>query len=1105
MMQREIENVTLGLLSTARAYPDRPALSVGRSSLTYSNLESIISRIASWLLDNEVNQGDVIALRFSEQIKLVPTLLAVMRIGATGMVLPPTLSREHRLRLLDQAGAKMVISDVDGLLDESLPGLRLPSTSRIESITRSDAISRQPELICSIVVGSGSTGDPKLLPISHRALIRRSEIRQSILNMRLGENLLLLSPAHFSSFFEYSLVPMYCGATSVFWDGRGKITDAIRATRPNTLHLTVFHAQRLISEAHLDSDFNLASIRLVTVSSSPVSDTLREKLIDGLGANLRVIYGSNETGPLTATDLYGSPTSQNSIGRPLEKITLEIVSERGERVPIGRTAQIRVKSPGSISEYFGATARTNFIDGWFYPRDMAQLTEDQEVIFMGRSDHMMIFDGINIYPPQIENALEKHEAVAEAAAFSIPNERHGDVPVCAVTLEDGSSVNAANLTAYAREELGIYAPRRIVILDAIPRNQRGKIDREKLFELATANADPKPSTTETDSLALSYPATQLLRPRQCRVLRRIGVDIRADLSLENLASWEKYIFDPLAPGRYSDVSMGVDGADTIVVEWLRFVQKTTAFLLIQSGIPCFDPILLSKIESRAGKRNVYDLVLEHPQFLNYAPGTISTAIREAFSAANYMCENKANAENREKLWVAIFKRAIPKIAGENIINNSTTRVLYAAYEKGIPFTHKGKGIYQLGWGAASQLISASTTELDSVIGFKIASSKHTTSSVLRQAGLPVPRHYVISSVDEAPAAAEALGYPVVVKPNDLERGEGVTVDVMPTNLNAAVQRALDLSRKKSVLIERQVPGLCHRLFIADGRLLYAVKRLPIGVYGDGRQTVRELVDRAYEADLELPPWERSKIRSIDQLARVALSRENLTSASVPAKGQFAPLRRTETTAEGGVDEDVTDLVHTENVNVAIEAARLSGLSVVGVDIITEDISRPWTETNAIINEVNYSPSLGSAEVSRQHLGEYVDRILRSSGRIPVEVFVGQRSAMKAARSYLRAMKENGVAAFLTNDKMTLNNSEQPHHLTGDTLPARVRALVASKSVEALAIVVQSASILEHPLPLEDVDAVHWIENPFGGGVSKNESIRIAELRDLMDRWQRSEA
>ena len=124
----------------------------------------------------------------------------------------------------------------------------------------------------------------------------------------------------------------------------------------------------------------------------------------------------------------------------------------------------------------------------------------------------------------------------------------------------------------------------------------------------------------------------------------------------------------------------------------------------------------------------------------------------------------------------------------------------------------------------------------------MSQSKALSVRALHLAGLPAPVHEVVTSLDAARSVAERLGWPVVVKPVDLDRGEGVSVDVDAARLEPAFEEALRLSPAKHVIVERQVEGVCHRLFMAHGRLLYAVKRLPMSVEGDGVTDIAGLVE-----------------------------------------------------------------------------------------------------------------------------------------------------------------------------------------------------------------------------------------------------------------------
>jgi D-alanine-D-alanine ligase-like ATP-grasp enzyme len=449
------------------------------------------------------------------------------------------------------------------------------------------------------------------------------------------------------------------------------------------------------------------------------------------------------------------------------------------------------------------------------------------------------------------------------------------------------------------------------------------------------------------------------------------------------------------------------------------------------------------------------------------------AFATAFRVAAWMMTRTPDAQGRDVLFDVLERDAIAPLRRFAPVGKSTLPLLRAAHRRGIPFRTLAGGIHQLGLGAMGRLVDRSTTARDSAIGRKLALDKALAAEAMRRAGLPAPVHERAGSLAQARAAAGRLGWPVVVKPPALDRGEGVSVDVDAAGLEQAFATALRLSATKQVLVERQVGGICHRLFLMSGRLLYAVKRLPLGVRGDGARSVAALVAAEREAQCRLPPWWRDPhLRAIDDAARVALAAAGLDEASVPATGAFVALRRIESTAAGGVDEDVTDHVDPETLRVARAAAELFGLDVAGIDIVSPDISVPWHRNGAVITEVNFAPLLGGGEISRRHLPAYLDLLLEGGdGLIPIDVVIGGAAAWDTALAHRRARSRDGAGIFVTSAERTLGGDgrEIPMALRG--LHARCRALLLSRQVHGLMILVQDDELLDAGLPVERIDTL----------------------------------
>jgi cyanophycin synthetase len=536
-------------------------------------------------------------------------------------------------------------------------------------------------------------------------------------------------------------------------------------------------------------------------------------------------------------------------------------------------------------------------------------------------------------------------------------------------------------------------------------------------------------------------------------------------------------------------------------QWLMVCLRLALALLQAARVPVFAVPRIRACTSDATVSIRWHARFEFP-LVDFVPRLVyETALNQSFKLARWLASRPPESVHREAFYSLVQQHVLVPCKKLLPGGKSTWHVLRAAHSLGIPFRALGGGVYQLGWGANAQRIDRSTTGDDSAMGSKLAQNKVLTTQLLRAAGLPAPLHSVIGNSRAASAVANRLGWPVVIKPADLDRGVGVAVDVTADSLQQAFETAQQLSRSKQVIVERQVAGVCHRLFIARGRLLYAVKRLPMGVYGDGVLTIAELVAAACAAEQLKPTWKRSEIQPIDALATSAIAAAGFGADSIPATGCFVPLRRIESTAMGGVDEDVTDRIHPENLRVALAAAELLGLDVAGVDIISSDITQPWYHNGAIINEVNFAPLLGGGDISRRHIPEYLKRLLAGDGRIPVEVYCGGAAAWQAAVKRRESLGRDGVAAFLSSDSRTLDNDGADIPMPFNGVYQRSRALMLSPRVAALVLVVQTDELLHAGLPLEGIEDFVAVDRAIVSHRDRSSAVPAAQVEALLDLMQ----
>ncbi|NTW56880.1 MAG: carboxylate--amine ligase [Chlorobiaceae bacterium] len=494
-----------------------------------------------------------------------------------------------------------------------------------------------------------------------------------------------------------------------------------------------------------------------------------------------------------------------------------------------------------------------------------------------------------------------------------------------------------------------------------------------------------------------------------------------------------------------------DDAACSTRELLQYQLHVMRLFFQLGNMPIFDlPAVLSfYLEDQ--KRNIFHAEIQVDKIEAVPESVYQSVINSSVAICVWMSENPLYASDKNKYYATIREKIIKPLQSMVPAGKSTIPLLKVVHSLGIPFIHLGLGVYQLGWGSKARIMDRSTTAQDSAIGAKLVQNKLATAHILRKAALPAPTHEMVVTENDAISSADRIGYPIVVKPLDQDRGIGVSTDIYnEKNLKTAFRSALQLSSSKRVIIEKQVSGVCHRLFIANGKLLYAVKRLPMSVIGDGIKNVKELVDAELLIQSNRPPWTRTEISAIDELAKTAIIQAGFTLNSVPESGAFVPLRKIESTEWGGIDEEVTEKVHPENVAIAINAARLFGLYIAGIDIITEDISTPWFENGAIINEVNFSPLFGGGEISRRHIPLFIRDFIDGDGKIPVSIF--EKNQTQQAVAYQQQLIKSGVHCYLVSENESIDSNGQSIFHGSLELNAKITALFMNSKVDAIVVV-----------------------------------------------------
>ncbi len=312
----------------------------------------------------------------------------------------------------------------------------------------------------------------------------------------------------------------------------------------------------------------------------------------------------------------------------------------------------------------------------------------------------------------------------------------------------------------------------------------------------------------------------------------------------------------------------------------------------------------------------------------------------------------------------LLKSELVEIAGRlrkrHLSSKNRKRTIEAMVKSDVPFVALTTKIFQMGWGRNARLMNSSISDKTRSISISIAGNKKTTSELLRIYGLPASDS--VRCVNEASAlrAAREIGFPVVVKPADRERGIGVHALIdSDERLISAFRAASSVS--KQILVEKHFHGQDYRIQIYEGVAYSVTHRSPGGVTGDGIHTVKELL-----ASLNSIRRQQFELRQLefDEDASEMLARQNLSQDSVPAAGQFVSLRSIANVDRGGKSVQVIDTAHPDNLALAARAARILDLDIAGIDLLISDISRSWRDVGALICEVNACPMINTEAIGR---------------------------------------------------------------------------------------------------------------------------------------------
>ncbi|MCA1992638.1 MAG: cyanophycin synthetase, partial [Coleofasciculus sp. S288] len=408
---------------------------------------------------------------------------------------------------------------------------------------------------------------------------------------------------------------------------------------------------------------------------------------------------------------------------------------------------------------------------------------------------------------------------------------------------------------------------------------------------------------------------------------------------------------------------------------------------------------------------------------------------------------------------------------------STETLVKEAEARDIPWVPlSARAMIQLGYGVHQKRIQATLSDCSGILAVELACDKEGTKQILRDAGVPVPRGTVVYYLDELESAiADVGGYPIVIKPLDGNHGRGITINI--NNWDEA-EKAYDAAREisRAVIVERYYCGRDHRVLVINGKVVAVAERVPAHVVGNGKFTIEQLIEETNRDPNRGEGHDNVLTKIIvDRTSYSLLEKQGYTLDTVLPPGEICYLRATANLSTGGIAVDRTDDIHPENIWLAERVAKIIGLDIAGIDIVTPDITKPLRDVDGVVVEVNAAPGFRmhvcpSIGLPRNVAAPVMDMLFPSgkTGRIPIIAITGTNGKTTTTRLTAHIYRQTGqTVGYTTTDGIYIDD-----HVVekGDTTgPQSAQVILKDPTVEVAVLETARGGILRSGLAFDKCD------------------------------------
>ena len=487
-------NLATAFAASVEKTPQKTALFWGEAEYSYQALLTQTRGLARHLQQSlGVKPGDRVALWLKNCPEFVPALFGVLQAGAVVAPINNFLKPAEVAYILADAEIDVVITD--GALAQESAKLRAArpnlKTWLVEDFARLEggefaSVQRTTADLAVLIYTSGTTGHPKGAMLSHGNLLSNVNSCRQVLAAVDADRFVVLLPMFHSFMLTVGvLLPLLVGGSMVLVKSvhppKNVLAEILQ--RQATILPAIPQFFRALANASLPPNLPL---RICISGGAPLPIEILREFNQTMPVPLLEGYGLSEASPVVSMNPLAGPWKEGSIGRPVPDVEMTVQDDTGAVLSVGEVGEICVRGGNVMQGYWNKPEETakSIRNGWLLTGDIGYRDADDYYYITDRKKDMLLVNGINVYPREIEEVIYQFPGVKEAAVIGVPDARKGEQPLAFVSVNDGATVDDKALLHFVREKLADYkVPRRVVFMPSLPRNATGKVLKTALRQM----------------------------------------------------------------------------------------------------------------------------------------------------------------------------------------------------------------------------------------------------------------------------------------------------------------------------------------------------------------------------------------------------------------------------------------------------------------------------------------------------------------------------------------------------------------------------------------------------------------------------------------------